>query len=462
MPDNVSLRPDLQPALASGWIAYAQWFNNTANPVSLFSTTWVVPVGPPEDDGQVIFLFNGIQNGTMIYQPVLQWGVSLAGGENHWTVASWYADGPGGPAFHTDLVPVAAGQTLIGLMQLTGSGPFGFSYTCEFQGIPNTKLPITNVNELRDCVQTLEAYGVQQCSDYPDSLRTVFSAINIRTGLVAPALNWIPVNGATDCKQKAIVVSNQNPGGEVDVYYRDWSGWREVPPDHGTTDVADCAAVFQNRLFLFGIDNDNHRHFMKNTADGTNWTPWQEIPSDHGTTEVADCAVVFQNRLFLFGVDKDNHRHFMKSTADGANWTPWQEVPPDHGTSEVADCAVVFNGRLFLIGVDNDNHRHFIKSSADGASWTPWQEVPPDHGTTSVGDCAAVFQNQLFLFGIDKDTHQHFVKSTADGANWTPWTKVGGNGKTTISDYAVVFQGQLIVFGIDEDNHRHFSNVFVP
>ena len=45
---------------------------------------------------RTIFLFNGIQNSTSIYQPVLQWGPSAAGGGNFWTVASWYVDGAGG------------------------------------------------------------------------------------------------------------------------------------------------------------------------------------------------------------------------------------------------------------------------------------------------------------------------------------------------------------------------------
>ena len=46
----------------------------------------------------------------MIYQPVLQWGVSAAGGGNSWAVASWYADGQGGHSFYSQLVPVNEGS----------------------------------------------------------------------------------------------------------------------------------------------------------------------------------------------------------------------------------------------------------------------------------------------------------------------------------------------------------------
>lgn len=103
MPGNVSLRPvegdaarGPAPALAGGWIAYAGWTNNAPQPLSSFEARWSVPPAPATASGQTIFLFNGIQNSTMIYQPVLQWGQSAAGGGNNWTVASWYVDGKGG------------------------------------------------------------------------------------------------------------------------------------------------------------------------------------------------------------------------------------------------------------------------------------------------------------------------------------------------------------------------------
>ena len=100
MPYNVVHPPRRVPAFGSGWITYASWTNNTGSPISLFSTNWVVPPDPSTQSGQTIFLFNGIQNSSNIYQPVLQWGGLLLGG-NYWTVASWYVDGQGGPAFYS-------------------------------------------------------------------------------------------------------------------------------------------------------------------------------------------------------------------------------------------------------------------------------------------------------------------------------------------------------------------------
>lgn len=226
MPGNVMRRPGIAPALGSGWIVYADWSNNTGKPVSSFATTWAVPPAPATQSGQTIFLFNGIQNSTMIYQPVLQWGPSAAGGGNYWAVASWYADGQGGHSFYSSLVQVNPGAALVGVMTLTGQSGAAFSYDCKFQGLANTDLPIQNVEQLTWCIETLEAYGVTQCSDYPNTPDTAMTNISLQTGGVSPSLAWAAVNAVTDCGQQAIVVSNANPGGEVDLYYKPPKLWQ--------------------------------------------------------------------------------------------------------------------------------------------------------------------------------------------------------------------------------------------
>lgn len=220
MPANVALQPGVVPALGSGWIAYADWSNTTGNSVTRFETTWIVPPAPSTDHGQTIFLFNGIQNSTMIYQPVLQWGSSAAGGGSYWAVSSWYVDGQGGVAFHSNLVKVSSGNVLTGVINQTGQKSGKFSYGCEFTGVANTSLPISSVEELKWNIETLEAYGVQQCSDYPDTTFTSFSDIALQTSAGNPDLTWAPVNAVTDCGQSAHVVSNANPHGGVEIYYR--------------------------------------------------------------------------------------------------------------------------------------------------------------------------------------------------------------------------------------------------
>jgi len=221
MPLNVSIpRSAPKPALGSGWITYAGWTNNAGKPISSFSTTWVVPAAPSSQGSETIFLFNGIQNSTMIYQPVLQWGPSAAGGGKSWAVASWYADGQTGHSFHTGLVNVQAGQTLTGVMTLTGSSGTQFSYDCVFHGIAGTSLPIANVQQLTWCNETLEAYSIQQCSNYPNATSTAMKDIVIKCGIIVPKITWSPVNAVTDCGQHCVVVSNSATAGQVDLFYK--------------------------------------------------------------------------------------------------------------------------------------------------------------------------------------------------------------------------------------------------
>jgi hypothetical protein len=218
-PGNEMVPTEKVPGLGGGWITFASWTNNTGKPITSFTTTWRVPPGPTTQSGQTIFLFNGIQNSTMIYQPVLQWGPSAAGGGNNWAIASWYVDGPGGAAFHSSLTPVSVGQVLVGIMTLTGQSGSDFSYNCQFQGIANSGYAIQNVQQLTWLIETLEAYGITKCSDYPASPRMAMTAIEIKTsnGDVRP--NWQASNSITDCGQHTTVVNDASPGGEVDIFF---------------------------------------------------------------------------------------------------------------------------------------------------------------------------------------------------------------------------------------------------
>ena len=210
------------PNLGSGWISYGYWNNETGSSLTSFRSAWTVPQAPSTDSGQTIFLFNGIQNygnNYGILQPVLQWGPSAAGGGSYWSIASWYVTSGGG-AFHTELVQADEEDVLIGLMTLTGQTGTGFNYRCEFQGIGGTTLNIANIAELLWCNETLEAYGIQVCSDYPATDFTRFWPTNIQTGAMNPTMAWTPVNAVTDCNQHATIIDNSSTQGDVDIFYR--------------------------------------------------------------------------------------------------------------------------------------------------------------------------------------------------------------------------------------------------
>lgn len=207
------------PALGSGWITYAYWNSGSGKSFAGFSSSWLVPPHPTAQASplQTIFLFNGVQNFGInfgILQPVLQWGPSAAGGGDYWAVASWYVTS-GGQAFHTVLTQVSPGDHLVGAMTRTGIVGGQFSYLSEFLNVPSTRLPVQNIAELLWFNATLEAYQIQQCTNYPSIAKTAFREIGIRSddGSLSPV--WTPVNGITDCGQHALA-----PGStEVDLYY---------------------------------------------------------------------------------------------------------------------------------------------------------------------------------------------------------------------------------------------------
>jgi hypothetical protein len=208
-------------ALPNGWQTYA-WWDSGNKSISYFSTEWTVPPAPSTSSGQTIFLFNGIQNTGANYgilQPVLQWGTSAAGGGTYWSVASWYV-ASNGQAFHTNLVRVNVGTKLQGIMTQTGTSGANYDYSSTFHGIANTTLPITNIALLHWANETLECYGLTQCSDLPAANDTAMEAIEIRIGTAHPTLKWTPVNAFTNCGQHTVVVSNANPNGNVELYYK--------------------------------------------------------------------------------------------------------------------------------------------------------------------------------------------------------------------------------------------------
>jgi len=252
-----AVSPGVVPALGSGWITYTWWDSGSAA-IASFATTWKVPQAPTTNSGQTIFLFNGIQNTGAnfgILQPVLQWGPSAAGGGNFWSVASWYVTSSG-QAFHTGLTTVSAGATLVGVMTRTGQSGSQYSYSSQFQGIPNTTLPIQNIALLHWANETLEAYGINQCSDYPASSSTAFTGTSIVVGTTHPAISWTPVNSVTDCGQHAVVVNNSSPNGEADLWYRAQTGWHHN--DLTTAAGGATAAVGRPAGYMFDAQGTQH------------------------------------------------------------------------------------------------------------------------------------------------------------------------------------------------------------
>lgn len=233
LPPSVDTPEGSEPVtpLGRGWIAFAHWTNEDNEHVSSFRSTWTVPPEPATRSGQTIFLFVAMQDSIpMTLLPALQWGPSAAGGGDYWSVASWYVGGTTGAVFHGELVPVNVGDELTGVISLVGRQRAHCDYRCGFEGLANADLPVFKVRDLSRCGEVLAAYGIQQCSDYPDESAMGFRNIELMKGFRRPALAWQPVNTITECGQHVVILSDANPGGEVDVHFRSMEAQPEPEP----------------------------------------------------------------------------------------------------------------------------------------------------------------------------------------------------------------------------------------
>ncbi|KAF8879201.1 hypothetical protein CPB84DRAFT_316139 [Gymnopilus junonius] len=143
-----SRRRDLQ----SVYIAYTDWNNVGTSPISFFGTNWVVPPTPSTWDGQLLYWWNGLvpQDLGGILQPVLQYGISPAGGGEFYAIASWWLIDNN--VYHTDITQVSPGTFLQGQMTLTGTSTSGgvttYDYKSTFVGYSGTTISATNTREL--------------------------------------------------------------------------------------------------------------------------------------------------------------------------------------------------------------------------------------------------------------------------------------------------------------------------
>src|SRR5450755_92079 len=108
------------PGTGNGWVEADAWQAplTSSDNIDYLGGTWMVPTYPLLD-GAVIYLFNGIEpaNGSWILQPVLQFGVSPAGGGNYWAIASWLVSAD--QAFFSPLETVYPGNTISGYTEMT-------------------------------------------------------------------------------------------------------------------------------------------------------------------------------------------------------------------------------------------------------------------------------------------------------------------------------------------------------
>ena len=175
----------------NGWVEASEWFLplSSNDNIDFMSSTWTVPSYPSET-GALIFLFNGVEPtgdaGGWILQPIIQYGVSAAGGGNYWAMFSWLVGD--GYAFNSPLEIVYPGDSIFGYTEMTaiaGSTPY---WTVEAKDETRGSYSWLKTHHVSGQHWTwafagvLEAYHVTSCSQFPASGKVTFNKATVDHG----------------------------------------------------------------------------------------------------------------------------------------------------------------------------------------------------------------------------------------------------------------------------------------
>jgi hypothetical protein len=213
---------------SNGWNTDAYNVTSNDKPFTFFSTKWIVP-SPPKPRDQILYLFNALvgmdvlENGNFFYhiiQPVLQWGLSPAGGGNYWAICNWYVNDQ--DYFYDSLIVVNPGTILQGVLKQSSSFNGLYSYYSSFYGFP-TGLQVDNLPPLTSTYIALESFNADRSDEYPTNEKIKFFDIYAETNIKKPILPWtVDMDEKTpnDLGQFTKIINPSLDGGEIEIYFR--------------------------------------------------------------------------------------------------------------------------------------------------------------------------------------------------------------------------------------------------
>jgi hypothetical protein len=170
---SVETRDAMEPPTTGGWVEDAEITTSTSFGGVLGDLT--VPSAPTSRDGQILYLFPGLEEAndpsTTILQPVLGW--NAFSNETGWSISSWNCCYEGVNLYSTPMA-ARAGDLIIGeVMSNCASGTL--SCPTWYVSTEDATKGSTTLGSTSSYGQTfnwatggaLEAYDVAQCSDYP-------------------------------------------------------------------------------------------------------------------------------------------------------------------------------------------------------------------------------------------------------------------------------------------------------
>ena len=213
-----------------GWNTYAVYLTSQVDkPPTYFSAKWIVPP-PPKESDQLLYLFNALlgwdyfENRNRIdyiVQPVLQWGLSPAGGGKYWSISNWCVSNEL-EFFHDSLIVVNTGTLLEGVLKLTSTFNNRFNYNSSFSGYP-TGLQVDDLPQLQLAYIALESYGAETSDEYPTNQKIKFFDIHLETDSKNPKIPWdlyMDEKSPSVLGQFTKVIDTNSDGGEIEIYFR--------------------------------------------------------------------------------------------------------------------------------------------------------------------------------------------------------------------------------------------------
>ena len=207
--------------------------------------------------------------------------------------------------------------------------------------------------------------------------------------------------------------------------------------------------AFQDKLyFLGGIAS-----CVYTSQNGTDWQPGQSLPPgfDARTNHV---AAVFQNKLLLFGGQKENSTRFL-----GDVWsfggTSWREETITAPFSVRSDHqAVVLKSQLYLIGGLTNNRGAVANNAYRSTDALSYAQIRHKDAFARAGHQSVVFDNQILIIGGYKGsqktrtlTYKKDVWASADGTTWKKLTEIENLPEEKYAFQAVVFQNKVFLIG---------------
>jgi hypothetical protein len=401
----------VSPATNS-WVANTWWPNFTGSPIQLFTATWTVPPAPATSAGQLIYLFNGIENVSCIFQPVLQWGTDPnATGGPYWQIATWYVYGPNGPASHSTPIPVKPGDTLTGTITCVGKSAsntwsIGYWGSAEKQSSTAAPAMVSLGEKLYLAFVATDGSNDLYVSSSPDGAYWSEGYQVSNTAMVPQQSLTAPALASMGGKYYLAFVA-------TDLYVWESTG-TSVVNNNGVpqqSKTAPALAVFEQSLYLAFVATDGTNDiYTCSSTDGKNWVEFH--PVSNATTKVnqqgltAPAMASVGESLYLAFVATDGSNDLYVCSLTNLYTGAWSVNAVTNAAgvrqqSKTAPALVSFEQSLYLAFVATDGSDDvYVCRSTDGQNWLDFERVGQQSKTAPA---MASFGTNLYLAFVSTD-----------------------------------------------------------